>query len=101
MGYVPFAFRNADYCLFFGTRIVVASLLTLLMSTTLSAENVNPDNLSAREIIARMESTYANSRTYGDSGVVKIIFSRSVNQTTEKPFTTAFIRPDRLRYEFK
>ncbi|MEH6556352.1 MAG: hypothetical protein V7708_01060 [Oceanicoccus sp.] len=71
------------------------------MSVTLSAENIHPDNLNLKEIIQRMENTYANSGTYSDSGVVKIIFSGSVNIIVEKPFTTAFIRPDRFRYAFK
>lgn len=71
------------------------------MSAALSAENKHPDNLTVMEIIERMENAYANSRTYSDSGVVKIVFSGSVNTTVEKPFTTAFIRPDRLRYSFK
>jgi len=57
--------------------------------------------LSASEIIERMKNTYANSKTYSDSGVVEVIFIGDVNQTVEKPFTTAFIRPNRFRYEFK
>jgi outer membrane lipoprotein-sorting protein len=48
-----------------------------------------------------MEHTDASSSTYSDSGVVKIRFIGSVNQTIKKPFTTAFTRPDRFRYEFK
>ena len=86
---------TSNFC-FSSGKMVFASLLTLLISAPLSAESASPDNLTARKIIERMDSAYANSRTYRDSGVVKIIFSGNVNQTVEKPFTTAFIRPDRF-----
>ena len=86
--------------LVFAVTIAFSSLLTLFMSAALTAENIHPDSLSSREIIERMESAYANSSSYSDSGVVKIAFFGQVNMTVEKPFTTAFIRPDRFRYEF-
>jgi hypothetical protein len=75
--------------------------LAFFMSSAISAEHTHPDNMTAREIIDRMQSTYANSRTYRDSGVVEMIFTGSVNQTIRKPFTTAFVRPDRFRYAFE
>ena len=82
-------------------KIAIARLLSLFMSAALSAENANPANLTEREIIERMESVYANSHTYIDSGAVKIIFSGSGNQAVEKSFNTAFIQPDRFWYEFR
>ena len=81
-------------------RCLVYTIATLFISAAFTAEQSQADNLSAREIVARMENAYANSKTYSDSGVVKVIFIGEVNQTIEKPFTTAFIRPDRFRYEF-
>jgi outer membrane lipoprotein-sorting protein len=81
-------------------RYLIGTIANLLISTAFIAEQSQADNLSARDIIAHMENAYANSNTYSDSGVVKVIFIGDVNQTVEKPFTTAFIRPDRFRYEF-
>ena len=53
-----------------------------------------------------MGKAYAGCKTYRDSGTVKTDFIRPAgnpagNFTTDKPFTTAFIRPDQFRYEFK
>ncbi len=50
-----------------------------------------------------MAKRYANCKSYRDSGVVKsvLIFPVIGKQATEKPFTTAFFRPDRFRFEFK
>jgi hypothetical protein len=48
-----------------------------------------------------MSKAYSGCRSYRDSGVVKTtFFGRNRNWTDEKPFRTAFIRPDRFRYEF-
>ena len=59
--------------------------------------------LQAHEVLNRMAKTYANCKSYRDSGVVKSVLILPVNgkQITEKPFTTAFVRPDRFRFEFK
>ena len=81
--------------------IFLGGVLNLLVSAVALAENIHADSLTASEIIDRMKSTYANSRTYSDSGVVKTIFTGGVKQTIEKPFTTVFVRPDRFRYAFK
>lgn len=81
-------------------RCIIYSIATLFISAAFTAEQSHADNLSASEIIERMKNAYANSKTYSDSGVVEVIFIGDVNQTVEKPFTTAFIRPNRFRYEF-
>ncbi len=59
--------------------------------------------LQAHEVLDRMAKTYANCKSYRDSGVVKSVLILPVigKQITEKPFTTAFVRPDRFRFEFK
>lgn len=61
------------------------------------------ETLQAHEVLDRMAKTYGNCKTYRDSGVVKSVLTFSVlgKQITEKPFTTAFVRPDRFRFEFK
>jgi RNA polymerase sigma factor (sigma-70 family) len=54
------------------------------------------------EILDRMSKVYATCKSYHDSGVVKTVFVEAGgNRTVEKPFTTAFVRPDRLRFEYK
>jgi hypothetical protein len=56
-------------------------------------------------IFERVARTYASCRSYQDEGaVVTTIISELVapwgRRTSRKPFRTAFVRPDRLRFEF-
>src|SRR5436309_3249582 len=58
--------------------------------------------LSAAEILQRMAQTYAACNSYQDSGSVVTVFrSRGGERTTTRPITTAFVRPDRFRFEFQ
>jgi outer membrane lipoprotein-sorting protein len=59
-------------------------------------------DLSAAEILERMAKIYAKCKTYQDTGCVTIVFTSADGQHTDKrPFSTAFVRPDRFRFEFK
>jgi outer membrane lipoprotein-sorting protein len=87
----------------------LAALLSLASPFTLSLavfqrEPVQPTSPStAEQILQRMGRTYAGCRTYRDTGVVTIRFFDGENgrkRTERRPFTTAFVRPDRFRYEF-
>ena len=69
---------------------------------TLVEKQLKPDVLTVRQIIERMAKTYSTCKSYRDSGVVKTIFIQLWGKrTAEKPFTTAFVRPDRFRYEYR
>lgn len=56
------------------------------------------------ELVARVRAIYAGCAAYQDSGVVTTVFLRDrpkqVSSTVTKPFRTAFVRPDRFRFEF-
>ncbi len=66
------------------------------------ADQPKQNALTARQILRRMARTYAECKSYRDSGVVKTIFIQADGKrTVEKPFTTAFVRPDRFRFEYK
>ena len=57
------------------------------------------DNLTPQAILDRMRATYATCTTYQDQGCVEgSIFSGESDRT--RPFSTAFVRPNRFRYEF-
>ena len=61
----------------------------------------SPGELDARSILARMAEVYAECESYRDSGVVTTVFiEERERRTVKKPFTTAFVRPDRFRFEF-
>jgi hypothetical protein len=54
-------------------------------------------------LLGRVRRVYAEARTYRDAGVVTTTFFKpdgAVMMVSRKPFTTAFVRPDRFRYEY-
>lgn len=55
------------------------------------------------EIYERMLVTYERARSYEDTGEVRIHFIVPFwpDRTSVLPFTTAFVRPDAFRYEFR
>ncbi len=63
---------------------------------------VPEDAPTAKQLLERMSKTYADCKTYRDSGVVTTLFVQDTgNRTVEKPFKTAFVRPDQFRFEYK
>jgi outer membrane lipoprotein-sorting protein len=78
------------------------TVVAFLATTRATADEPKPADPSASEILERMDKVYANCKSYRDSGVVKTLFIKGKSKrTVEKPFTTAFVRPDRFRFEFK
>ncbi len=60
------------------------------------------DDFQSRMVLYRMSKVYANCKSYQDTGVAKTVIQRDGReQVQEIPFTTAFVRHDRLRYEFQ
>ena len=62
------------------------------------------DDIDARRIVDRMVKTYAQCKSYRDSGVISSVFFKNADSpefTVEHSFTTAYVRPDRLRFEIK
>jgi RNA polymerase sigma factor (sigma-70 family) len=65
-------------------------------------KEAKPDNLPAQQIVDRMLKLYSDCKSYLDSGTVKTLFvENGGKRTVEEPFTTAFERPDRFRFEYK
>lgn len=86
-------------------RLLAFALAMLALSTATSAQQGAPvaddATLTPVKIILAMEKAYATCRSYRDTGVVK---TRSVTEDgrfgSEQPFATAFVRPDRFRFQF-
>lgn len=77
-------------------------LLVFALLRQATAEEPSPDSLTAKQIVKRMAEEYAKCKSYQDLGVVKTVFIRADRKrTVEKPFTTAFVRPDRFRFEYR
>src|SRR3954462_9452053 len=77
-------------------------LITAAGVLSVSADEPEPQTLKARHLLDRMAEAYGGCKSYHDSGVVKTVFVQATgNRTVERPFTTAFVRPDRFRFEYK
>jgi hypothetical protein len=75
--------------------------LPLLLGTSLVYSQPG-QTLSPREIRDKMVSVYASCSSYADQGQVKTtFFKQSGPLTRNKPFSTAFVRPSRFRFEFE
>jgi hypothetical protein len=86
--------------------VVARKLLFLLLVALLSLEGCGSESSNsgpaAEAILIQMKDAYAQCATYQDTGVVTTTFIQSDRTwIDEKPFSTAFIRPDRFRFEFK
>jgi len=77
--------------------------MLMLFSTALAAADPpDRDPLPADTIIQLMKEGYASARSYRDTGMVREVFTdANGSRTVEKPFSTAFVRPHRFRYEFR
>jgi outer membrane lipoprotein-sorting protein len=90
-------FREFPLLLIWGATVALLPLAPAV------ADEPKPDDPSPQQILDRMAKVYAGCKTYRDSGVVITVFVEGVfgKRTVEKPFTTAFVRPDRFRFEYK
>lgn len=86
-----------------GTLLAGILLCALAATEARVADAATPGALTAAQILTGMAETYQRCKTYRDSGVVKTVFIMpdQRTRTVEKPFTTAFVRPDRFRFEYQ
>jgi hypothetical protein len=86
-------------------RVSLSAILGLLAISELGISTVSARGAaepSAPELLARMASKYAQCKSYQDSGVVSILyFGPAGDRTEQRPFRTAFVRPDRFRFEYQ
>ena len=77
-------------------------LLASLATWRAVADEPQQDTLTAEGILDRTAKTYSECKSYRDTGLVETLFIQANgNRTVEKPFTTAFIHPDRFRFEYR
>jgi outer membrane lipoprotein-sorting protein len=80
----------------------VCLILLGLAALSVFPDEPKQDALTAKQLLDRMSKAYADCKTYRDSGVVTTLFVQDTgNRTVEKPFKTAFVRPDQFRFEYK
>jgi hypothetical protein len=86
--------------------IALSSVMVLLSGTAVFAQQPQTsrrsDLLTAEQIVELSTKVYARCDSYRDSGIAGTTYVSDNSQwTAEKPFTTAFVRSDRVRFEFK
>ena len=82
--------------------LICGAAIALLSQTLATANEPKLDDPSPKQILDRMAKAYADCKSYRDSGVVTTVFVKNTaKRTVEKPFTTAFVRPDLFRFEYK
>ena len=79
---------------------VLAAGFLVQASGAALAQSVASATPTAGQILTRVAATYASCRSYSDTGVVTDRYPGALGHTTEKPFRTAFVRPDRFRFQF-
>ena len=86
--------------------VALSSVMVLLSGAAVFAQQPQSsrrtDSLTAGQIVELSTKVYGRCGSYRDSGIASTAYvSDSSQWTAEKPFTTAFVRPDRIRFEYK
>jgi outer membrane lipoprotein-sorting protein len=94
--------NNSLLVAIFFTRWLACAALT-----GVAADKESMDGLTAQQILDRMATTYATCKSYRDAGVVTNDFGLRAGAGATyprhidvKPFRTAFVRPERFRFEY-
>ena len=84
--------------------LVAGALLAVLASASAGQDQAqNSTPAEDAEILGRIREAYAECESYQDEGDVTTVFflEDGERSTHVRPFTTAFVRPDRFRFEFR
>jgi outer membrane lipoprotein-sorting protein len=87
-------------------RIILPSVTVLLSAAVVFAQQPpasrGSDSLTAGQIVELATQVYAQCDSYRDSGVAATTYTSEEREwTAEKPFTTVFVRPSRIRFEYQ
>jgi outer membrane lipoprotein-sorting protein len=80
--------------------LVLVGLLTVAILPAGAGAAPDAQTPTARQILQRVAKTYARCTSYRDTGTVATIVSGGANVTQQQSFSTAFVRPDRFRFEY-
>ena len=83
-----------------GITGIVYFLFTVLFLVRASAEEPKRDALTAKDVLDRMAKTYAECKSYRDTGMVETKARRVVFFGQPTTFSTVFVRPKRFRFEY-
>jgi outer membrane lipoprotein-sorting protein len=83
--------------------LIVALWMLVLATSVPAQENASGDvaSLTPVQILLRMGRVYRGCRSYRDSGrVTTVILTDGGRAGSERPFSTAFVRPNQFRFQF-
>ena len=84
----------------------LASVMALLLGAVVFAQQPptsrSSGSLTAEQIVELAAQVYAQCDSYRDSGVAATTYTSDEREWTgEKPFTTVFVRPSQIRFEYQ
>lgn len=80
----------------------LTAILLFILAIAQSSSAQSSPQLTAEEILARVSSVYASCRSYSDEGEVTTqLQTARPAQPMVQNFKTAFVRPDKFRFEFR
>jgi hypothetical protein len=87
-------------------RLLVPVVCTLSLATVFlpgtRADDPWGGAMAAQRILLTMARAYGTCTSYRDTGVVRTVYVKpNGRRTVLKPFRTAFVRPDRFRFEYR
>ena len=81
--------------------LAAATLMLASVVSSCSTRPLDPATLDAAGILESMAATYGAASSYLDSGQVEeVVQTQGMTITTGRPFSIAFVRPDRFRFQF-
>ncbi|MBV07724.1 MAG: hypothetical protein CMN21_00735, partial [Rubinisphaera sp.] len=84
-------------------RVEITKVTTLPDGERFDSQTL-PDNIDVEQIVDRMTKVYAECKSYTDTGVIESVVREtpdSPNMIIDHSFTTAFVRPGRIRFEIE
>lgn len=83
------------------SMLVTASFGIAVSSAEEATPPLTTGTTTAEQIITQTADVYRIAKSYSDSGVATtVLIDKSGKSVDKKPFTTAFVRPDRFRFEY-
>jgi len=95
------AMHRTKVCVSIGAVFGLVLGSTLLRPTPVQGQDRPAPSDSASQVLDQMVNIYRTCKTYRDTGVVRTVYLQGGSQRTqERPFSTAFARPDSFRFQF-
>jgi outer membrane lipoprotein-sorting protein len=76
-------------------------MISIVLAAVVTKEMAKPDtSITARDVIQRMAKTYAECKSYRDTGTVTTVFKQPARTLSPTVFDTIFVRPSHFLFHF-